>query len=83
MALKVVDLDAKKAVELSKEELEYVKKDEKTLGEYTLSEIKTYCNNTICDKCNPKIREFCHKLLDNEGGYMPSYWDLDDKLSNV
>ena len=83
MALKVVDLDAKKAVELSKKELEYVKKDERTIGEYTLSEIKTYCNNTICDKCDPKIREFCEKLLNNEGGYMPAYWDLDDKLSNV
>ena len=83
MALKVVDLDAKKEAEMAKNVIQEPNNGGKTLGEYTLSDIKTYCNNTICDKCDPKIREFCEKLLNNEGGYMPSYWDLGDKLSNV
>lgn len=83
MALKVIDLDAKKEAEMAKNVIQKPKDGGKTLGEYTLSDIKTYCNNTICDKCDPKIREFCEKLLNNEGGYMPAYWELGDKLSNV
>ena len=83
MALKVIDLDAKKEAEMTKNVIQEPENDGKTLGEMTLSEIKTYCNNTICDKCDPKIREFCEKLLNNEGGYMPAYWELGDKLSDV
>lgn len=83
MALKVIDLDAKREAEKAKNVIQEPKDDGKMLGEMTLGELKTLCNNTICDKCNPKIREFCHKLLDNEGGYMPAYWELEDKLSDV